>query len=485
MKDKLNYLILFLIILLAFFLRAYRINLSFSFSGEFGDNLLDIKNAVSLKTIPLIGPPVSHPWLKFGPMYYWLMIPLMLGFNFNVLVGAWFGVIGGTLIVLINYLVIKKVFNEKLALVSSFLISFSPLWIYFSRDARFYFYSTLVFYLFLYYLWNFYKNNKGIFLLGLSYSLFFHFHYSPILLFPVLVYFIYLKRDKLKLRNYLNLLIGFTIPLVPLLIYDFKNRFQMFFKLFLWVPYRFAGFLGLYPKNNPSLGTFNQSLMATVEFIGKSFVYKSSLWFYVFIIFLIIYIYFVFKYIKSKKYKFGYSFIYLSLLISIFGIIVHGDVPVHYYLPVFSLPIIIFSDFIVNVFKTKKSFVKGIVSGIIVLLLSFNVSYLLNYYKSFNENSFSINPSFVSLSLQKQVTEFIVKDSEGMNYSLIRVGPNNQFEEYYSQNYKYLLWLSGNEPIDNSSLSYTIYENLESLTKEERKIVKMIGPIGILKNDTK
>lgn len=485
MKNKLNYLILFLIILLAFFLRAYRINYSFSFSGEFGDNLLDIKNAVTLKTIPLIGPPVSHPWLKFGPIYYWLMIPLMQVFKFNVLVGAWFGVISGTLIVLINYLVIKKVFNKKVAIVSSFLISFSPLWIYFSRDARFYFYTTLVFYLFLYSLWNFYENKKGLFILGFFYSLFFHFHYSPILLFPILAYFIFLKKDRLKLRNYLNLLIGLFVPLIPLLIYDFKNKFQMFYKLILWVPYRFAGFLGLYPKNNLSFGTFNQSLMATIEFIGKSFIFKNSLWPYIFIIFLIIFIYSGFKYLKSKKYKFGYSFIYLSLLISIFGIIVHGDVPVHYYLPVFSLPIIIFSDFIVKVFESKNGFIKGIISGLIVFSLFFNVSYFLNYYKSFNDNIFSINPSFVSLNLQKQVTDHIVKDSKGLSYSLIRVGPNDQFEEYYSQNYKYLLWLSGNEPIDNTSLSYTIYENLESLSKEERKTVKMVGPIGILKNEQK
>ena len=485
MKNKLNYLILFLIILLAFFIRSYRINYSFSFSGEFGDNLLDIKNALSSKTIPLIGPPVSHPWLKFGPMYYWLMIPLMQIFKFNVLAGVWFGVISGTLIVLINYLVIKRVFNKKVALVSSLLISFSPLWIYFSRDARFYFLTTIVFYLFLYSLWNFYENKKGLFFIGFFYSLFFHFHYSPILLFPVLAYFIFLKRKIIKLRNYINLLVGLIIPIISLLIYDFKNKFQMFYKLILWVPYRFAGFFGLYPKNNPSLGTLNQSLMATMEFIGKSFAYKSSLWPYIYIIFLVIYIYYIFRYLKSKKYTFSYSFIYLSLLISIFGIIIHGDVPVHYYLPVFSIPIIIFSDFLVKVFEKKNSFIKGIILGIIVFSLFFNVSYLLKFYKSFNENTFSLKPNFVSLDLQKQVTDFIVEDAKNVNYSLIRVGPNDQFEEYYSQNYKYLLWLSGNEPIEKLSLSYTIYENLESLSNAQKKQVKMIGPIGILKNDKK
>ncbi|MBU0998096.1 glycosyltransferase family 39 protein, partial [Patescibacteria group bacterium] len=452
MKKRFVYILLVLILIAGFILRSYNLKNSFSFSGEFGDNLLDIKNAVILKTIPLTGPPVSHPWLKFGPMYYWIMIPLMLVFKFDVLVGAWFGVLGGTSIILINYFVIKKVFNEKIALVSSFLISFSPLWISFSRDARFFFFTTLVFYFFLYSLWNFYENKKGLFILGFCYSLFFHFHYSPILLFPILAYFVFLKRKSLKIKDYFNLLAGLFVPFVPLLIYDFKNNFQMFYKLILWVPYRFAGFIGLYPKNNLTYETLNQSLIATTEFIGKSFTYKSSFWFYVLVIFLIIYIFSSYKYIKSKKFEFGYSFIYLSLLVGVFGIIIHGDVPVHYYLPVFSIPIIIFSAFFVKVFQRNNSFIKSILSGVIVLMLYINISYFINYYRSFDESTFSIEPNFVSLELQKQVSNYIVNDSEGKNYSLVRVGPNDQFEEYYSQNYKYLLWLYGTEPIENSSL---------------------------------
>ncbi|MFH1656287.1 MAG: hypothetical protein ABH956_00760, partial [Candidatus Nealsonbacteria bacterium] len=74
-------------------------------------------------------------------------------------------------------------------------------------------------------------------------------------------------------------------------------------------------------------------------------------------------------------------------------------------------------------------------------------------------------------------------DSKGGKYSLIRVGPNDQFEEYYSQNYKYLLWLYGNEPIENSSLSYTVYENVDRLSNQDKKIVNFIGPIGIVKNE--
>ncbi|MBU2036449.1 hypothetical protein KKC36_03325, partial [Patescibacteria group bacterium] len=165
------------------------------------------------------------------------------------------------------------------------------------------------------------------------------------------------------------------------------------------------------------------------------------------------------------------------------GIIIHGDVPVHYYLPVFSIPIIIFSAFFVKVFQRNNSFIKSILSGVIVLMLYINISYFINYYRSFDESTFSIEPNFVSLELQKQVSNYIVNDSEGKNYSLVRVGPNDQFEEYYSQNYKYLLWLYGTEPIENSSLSYTVYENVDRLSNQGKKIVNFVGPIGIVKNE--
>lgn len=482
MKKRLTFILLFLLLVFGFLLRAYNLKNSFSFSGEFGDNFLDIKNAAVQKIIPLSGPPVSHPWLKFGPLYYWLMIPLVIFFDFSVYVGAWFGIVMGTLLILVNYLVIEKIVNKKVALISSTLISISPLLISFSRDARFFFITTLVFYVFLYCLWNFNKTKKGEFFLGLSYSLFFNFHYSPILLFPVLVYFLFLKRKEITIKKYINLFIGLFIPFIPLIIYDFKNKFEMFVKLFLWVPYRFAGFFGLYPKNNISFFTLNQSFKATMEFVGKSFTYRSIYWPYVLVLFLLIYVFVCLKYLRSKKYSFVDSFMYLSLFIAILAIVVHGDVPVHYYLPVFPIPIIIVSMFIDKIIQKNNSVFKGIILVIIVLIFCNNLSFFYKFYKGFNENSFSINTNFVSVNLQEKVAQFIVDDSDNKNYSLIRVGPNDQFEENYSQNYRYLLWLYGNEPIENSSLSYTIYENIDKLPKEIENI-NYIGPIGIVKNE--
>ena len=133
--TKLNktHLLLILIIALGVGLRAYKVVDNFPFSAELGDNLLDIKNAIEGGYIPLVGPPTSHPWLYFGPLYYWLMMPIMAVFNYDPLAALFTGIITGSLIILLNYFVVKDVLEGKTALLSSFFIAVSPLFIQYSR----------------------------------------------------------------------------------------------------------------------------------------------------------------------------------------------------------------------------------------------------------------------------------------------------------------------------------------------------------------
>ena len=481
MKKWKEIIVILIISLIAFLIRSYKGINSFPFTGEFGDNLLDIKNAISENKIPLFGPPTSHPWLLFGPLYYWIMIPIMTIFKFNPLAGYWFGILSGSLVILLNYLVIKKVINEKVALISSLLICISPLYISFSKDARFFFLVTLVFYGLIYSLHIFLKEKKNIFWVGFFMSLFFHFHYSPILLFPSLFIFLYMNKEKV-FKQIKYLITGFIIPFIPILIEDSKNKFTMFKNLFLWVPYRIAGFLGLYPKNNISLQNLSQSLNSTIEFIGKSFIYEKNFWslsFYIFSVFLILYLV---KYFKTNKKNPIVLFLFYSLIISIIGVFIHGDTPVHYYLPVFPIPLIIVSIFIDDCFKNCNSFTKGVFFGLLILIIVLNTKYFIKFYFQFDDNYFSNDSHYVSYNLQYQVAQYIIEDSKGNKFSLIRTGPYDYFEENYSQNYKYLLWYMGSEPIKNSSLIYEIVEGRELFVNYKKYNLKLINDnIGVVR----
>ena len=65
----------------------------------------DVKNAIVGKYLPLVGPPTSHSWLYFGPLYYWLMVPVLMIGNYNPILSLYLGILLGVLIVIVNYLI--------------------------------------------------------------------------------------------------------------------------------------------------------------------------------------------------------------------------------------------------------------------------------------------------------------------------------------------------------------------------------------------
>src|SRR3990172_7049818 len=87
-------------------LRFYRIPENLVFHGELGANYLAIKNFILSGQIPFLGPPTSHPWLSFGPLYYWIFAPVLAFFKYNPLAGGYFFATVGVLIAIFNYFVL-------------------------------------------------------------------------------------------------------------------------------------------------------------------------------------------------------------------------------------------------------------------------------------------------------------------------------------------------------------------------------------------
>src|SRR5258706_1472328 len=128
-QIKIEHVLLICILVIGIFLRWYKIEHNFNFTAEVGDNLLDIKNAFIQKYIPLKGPPTSHPWLSFGPLFYWIYGPILILAHFNPLSHAYFSLVIGILILVANYFFIKRLFSSTVAVISTFLLAISPLYI--------------------------------------------------------------------------------------------------------------------------------------------------------------------------------------------------------------------------------------------------------------------------------------------------------------------------------------------------------------------
>ena len=89
-SSYLNLTLIILFTLLATFLHFYRLGQITIFNSEQGNNYLAIKDIIETKKVALVGPPTSHPWLYFGPLFYWLMTPILWLADFNPLGPAYF-----------------------------------------------------------------------------------------------------------------------------------------------------------------------------------------------------------------------------------------------------------------------------------------------------------------------------------------------------------------------------------------------------------
>ena len=87
----------------------------------------------------------------------------------------------------------------------------------------------------------------------------------------------------------------------------------------------------------------------------------------------------------------------------------------------------------------------------------------------------------IPFQLQEKVSELIIKDAEGKKFSLKRVGEWDEFKEDFAQNYIYLLWLKGNQPISEASLIYTIYEDTQKLPTDFKGEMYWVSNIAIVK----
>ena len=442
LKNSENILII-LIVILGIMLRFYRLEANFSFSGELGQNLLEVKNYLIQGKIPLLGPQTSHPWLFFGPLYYWILTPFIMIFRYNPVSISYLGSISGILGIILNYIVVTKIVNKKTAIISSFLIAISPYFISFSRSGRFMFWESALFYLFMLCLFKIEnKIYKYWFYLGLVYGIMLNFHLTPIALFPVIILFL-LKRIQIseKLKMITKFIYGLFITMLPFLIYDSGNRFDMTRKLILWIPYRFFGFFGLIPQNNYSLDVLKKTIIQIYSFFLSTVVYEKSLIAVILSIFVIIEIV---RNVRNRSYI--YRIINYSLLFMILAFIVHSDPPSHYFVPILPIPIILISIALTKISEKFRSNLITFIFCFIILIVNLNYLFSENYY-FINNLKVSENHSYVPYQLQEQAAKCIVNDAKGKPYSLRRIGTNQEFGGDFAQNYQYLLWLYGNEPV--------------------------------------
>jgi len=236
------------IIILALFLRLYRIGEFMTFLGDEGRDVRIVRDLITKGNLVFIGPQTSIGNMYLGPLYYYMMAPALFLSRLNPVGPAVMVALLSTFTVWFTWFVARSWFGKKSALVTALLYAVSPVAIIYSRSSwnpnPMPFFALLC-------VWGIYEvwQSKKYFwlpIVGISFAFALQMHYLGLLLIPVLgLFWLFsyqsirkstdqkIKKDFVKF-SVLAVLV-FLLLMSPLLLFDIKhqwmntNAFKVFF----------------------------------------------------------------------------------------------------------------------------------------------------------------------------------------------------------------------------------------------------------------
>jgi len=256
--------LLFVALLVAAFLRLYRIGEYMTFLGDEGRDAIIVRRLLVDFDPILIGPGTSIGNMYLGPLYYYLIAPSLLLANFSPVGPSVFIALLGVATCFFVWYVAREWFGKIAAIVALIFYAISPVVIIYSRSSWnpniMPFFSLLCIYA-IWKVWDSLQegkklkkklvvNFKWLVVLGILYAFVLQSHYLGLLLAPVI--FIYwfltlLNASRLPIQNHKpikkdfikNSLIGlgvFAVLMSPLVIFDARhgwNNYSAIKKFFL------------------------------------------------------------------------------------------------------------------------------------------------------------------------------------------------------------------------------------------------------------
>ncbi len=453
--------VVFLIFILLFGLeiRLYALSSQMHMISDQGWFFLSAKEIFETGKIPLIGITSSHTWLNQGPIWtYILAIILWLG-KFNPIAAGYFSVLLDVATILVLYKVSKELFSKNIGQIASILYATSPLIIIHSRMPYHTSPIPILSILFVYFLYRFVKGNVIYFPLALLICmLLYNFELATVLfpgvLFVFLFYGIWKKKKWAKIFNkkiiFLSLLS--LIPMIPIIIYDFKNGFFQTVKFAGWLFFQALGSIGIeiIPQDpHPSW----QSFFTFFSYEFRRIIFYRSEEFSILILFSVILLNLalIHKLYKKKLFKTNYIVFYLTSIILFSGFISQRESSSAYLTMLF--PYIILLIALSANALTKKKKVIAYLFLILVVPLS-NSYYLFKEYRTSDGGG---------LNKLIRASEFIVDDSEGKNINLERKNFKSNIGIYQ---YKYLVWWKGGSLKGEPEIEYGIYNASEGVPQD-------------------
>ena len=207
-KDKIEAVVIFLILVVAAILRLYKIDQYMTFLGDEGRDALVVKALITKLDPILIGPTTSIGNMYLGPIYYYMMAPFLAVSQLNPVGPVIMVALIGIATVFLIYFFGRQWFGKVAGLTAAALYAVSPVTIIYSRSSwnpnPAPFFSAIT----IYSLYKILAENKFWWLIigAASLAVALQMHYLATLLIPTFgIFWVigFLKYRKINLKNYL------------------------------------------------------------------------------------------------------------------------------------------------------------------------------------------------------------------------------------------------------------------------------------------
>lgn len=432
-QNKLEALILLVILVVSIFLRFYRLSDYMIFLGDEGRDVLIIKDILVLHIIPSIGPPSSVGTIYLGPLYYYMMAASMTIFWLNPVAAAGMIALIGVMSVTIIYYLARVWFGMWSAILAASVYALSFVTINYSRfswnpnPAPFF---TLLA------IFGLYKarvshNFFWFILTGMSLAAAVQMHYLSLILLPIFG-ILWILEARHRDQKYKHFIIGtilaigsFIVMMLPLILFDFRHNFL-----------NYRGLIALLTKSDSNVG-FNifDSLGKILPIYNNKLIgrYLSAENFLitpiVSILVLIPLVFSLYKFFKKKE-QIQWSIFVLGiwLIIGLIGISLFKlEVFDHYLGYLSSVPFLLLGG-VIYLLNNKW---KVIVTVAIISVLGF-----LNLQKNL---LFKVPNN--QLARTEEISRFVIEEAENKPFNFALISKNN-----YDSAYQFYFYIHGHEP---------------------------------------
>jgi len=451
-NHKLIYLILGIILLLAFSLRIYRVNIILNFYFDEGRDAPVIWDLIHSHKFFLIGPTTGLPGIFRGPYYYYLIAPFYLLGHGNPVAPAVFLAFTTVIAIALIFYLGTIIENRVTGIIAALIASFSFYIIYASRWLS---NPTPMLILSMILVWAMIKVTQSkkwawpVIALVSGLSLFNFGSSGEFFYFPALaIFLIWQWKNRPDIKNLILSVILFTLTFAPLVFFDLKHQHILL--------HNFFGTFGA------GSGSFKVPSLKFIEarnasyfdiFTNKIFQDRKNLEIAILSIVGVFFLIFLPKIIKNEKVK----IILLLLGSAIFGLYFYqGNYGVLY-------------DYYMTGYYLIFILLFAIILGRIWALRLFGPIFIVYFFYMFFTNNIPVTwakitdgcdgPNSICFINQKKAIDWIYADAKDQDFNTDEyVPPVTQYAYWYLFKW-YGGQVHGKNPNENQiSLLYTLYE---------------------------